>query len=157
MVGLSELCPQQMEQPRPRSTLGSPLPTVPTTPPSLPSQAHLPGSISGSRSVKGYGDREGAGKVRREEEGIREKMVRSKVRVRETGRDGPQEHTLLQRNRPLCPSWAMASGGARAGRVWSVHTGAGAWGDPPTPEEGEKTQRQRSKGMRVTWAGLLSP
>ena len=41
---------------------------LPTMPPSLcPSQAHLPGSISGSRSVKGYGDREEAGKVPRGE------------------------------------------------------------------------------------------
>lgn len=66
--------------------LCNPFPMMPTILPSpCPARAHLPSSVSGSRSVKGYGDREGAGKVRRGGRNGKEKMVRLEVGVRERG------------------------------------------------------------------------
>lgn len=86
-----------------RSRWSTPLPApMPTMPPSLcPSQAHLPGSISGSRSVIGYGDREGAGKV---PGGGRNQRECGEVRDQSKGeglRWTPGAH-LLQRKGPLC-------------------------------------------------------
>ena len=92
--------------------------------------------------------REGAGK---EEEGTREKMVRSEVRVTERGRAGPQEHTLLRRNSPLCICWATSSGvPRRGGCVWGVQTRAGVSGGlcSPTSRGGGRTQRKRYRGTK---------
>ena len=75
----------------------------------------------------------------REEEGIRENGVRSEVRVRERGRDGPREHTC---SRGMAPSatdgpWPLGVP-RRDGCVGGVHSGAGVWGGlcSPTPGEG---------------------
>lgn len=83
----------------------------------------------------------------REEKGIRENAVRSKVRVRERGRDGPQECTG---SRGTAPSATDGPWPLRASRR---DGGVGRSVQPHT--QGRGTQRK----MAQSWegAGLLSP
>lgn len=115
-----------------------------------PSQAHLPSSISGSRSVKGCGDREGAGEVWRGGRNQREEMVRSKVRVRERGQDRPQEHTLPQRNSPFVSDGPQPLG-VRGG-VCVCTPGAGDVCAAPYPEDGEGHRGRGTRAQSGRWA-----
>ena len=128
--------------------------TPPPCPPCLPASA-LP-RLTYQVLSEGVGQSKGMETEKkperyREEEGIRENGVRSEVRVRERGRDGPREHTC---SRGMAPSatdgpWPLGVP-RRDGCVGGVHSGAGVWGGlcSPTPGEG---------GHRGSWHNTHQP
>lgn len=85
----------------------------------------------------------------REEKGIRENAVRSKVRVRERGRDGPWECTGSRGTAPSATDgpWLLRAS-RRDGCVGGMHSGAGVWGGlcSPTPREGGHRGRWHKVG-----------
>lgn len=67
-------------------------------------------------------------------------MVRSKVRVRERGQDGPQEHTLPQRNSPFVSDGPQPLGCEEA--YVCAHQGLGRSVQPHTQRMGRDTEEE---------------
>lgn len=106
------------------------------------SQAHLPNSISRSRSVKGHGDR-GAGRVQSRGRNQKEKMVRFKVWVRDRGRDRPE---CGPGTAPSTSEGPQPLGMLRRGVGHAQVQGSGEV--CAAPHLGMGTQRRRCKGTK---------